>query len=269
VPKKRQILVNPVINEFVFDCLMTSTVESRKNLTDRYLRAARHSKTATAFANSSTFEEKVILLSKLGINFAWVFNVDEKKVREMMKDNRYEQQNVINHMIENKAIVVSDKQFMQYLGLLSSNVHSETWVMNREFLKVGLRMKQWKKEYYNTTHNETRTGRYASMDISKLLFYSSAVSDNMEGIVGITATAMQVLLYMYSKQKEFISLSEVKAVLTGIQRNFKISRSITQLKNAKYIEKSYLSDEPEYKVTALGADAVLRLQKRIFNAENF
>lgn len=269
MPRKRQLLVNPVLCQYVYDVLLTTTPHERLNLSGKYLKAAKHSKTALTFSVNSTYEEKAILLAKLGKPFFWGIGISRDEMKKLMDENTFGQKELTDRAIKDRFVAVADKQFIQFAGLLAASCHGETWMLNRQFLTVGYRMKEWKKEYANTTHTEMKESRQASKEIAKLQVLTLMLSEMVPEICGVTKPALDVLLWMFGREKEFIALRDLKTVFSGIHRNFKVVSSVTQLREANYIEKSYLSKEIEYKVTALGADAVMRFQKRVFNTENF
>lgn len=269
MPRKRQLLVNPVLCQYVYDVLLTTTPHERLNLSGKYLKAAKHSKTALTFAVNSTYEEKAILLAKLGKPFFWGVGIDREGLKKLMDENIFGQKELTDRAIKDRFVVVADKQFIQFAGLLAASCHGETWMLNRQFLTVGYRMKEWRKEYANTTHSEMKASRQASKDIAKLQVHTLMLSEMVPEICGITKPALDVLLWMFAREREFISLLNLKTVFSGIHRNFKVLSAVTQLRESLYIEKSMLSKDIEYRVTALGADAVMKFQKRVLNAENF
>ncbi len=269
MPRKKPLLINPVLNQYVYDCLLTATHHERLNLNGKYLRAAKNSKTARTFVANCTDEEKAILLSKLGKSFAWVINIDKKGVQQLMEENVFGQSEMVERAIKERFIAISDKQILQYINLMAANTHSETWMLNREFLALGFRVKEWRKQYNNTTVTEVKAASLITKDYCKNIIFTLLMGDKTEEISGVHRYSFLILVYMCSRQSEFISLSDIKLFFSKIHKNFKTVRGITQLLEVKYIEKSYLTKDVEYRVTGLGVDAIMRFQKRILNAENF
>src|ERR1700735_1039190 len=82
--KKSKVIPNVFLNAFTYDVLYKATVEQKRGLNGRYLKAAKNSTTATAFSNSADIEDRAILLSKLNIPFAWVFGkLEDKNLTEI------------------------------------------------------------------------------------------------------------------------------------------------------------------------------------------
>lgn len=267
---KRDVLLNPVISEFIYDCLMRTTVEQKKNLNGKFLKATRTSRTAKSFSVKSTMEEKAILLSKLGVPFSWNFNITKKKLNELFENRKdIKKSQLTDIMLKEKIIIITDKQVNQYLGLMAANCHSEIWLMNRDFLKAGHVLKDWRKEYFNATISHVRNSDRTAKDIAKLVVNSIAVTKLCESIFGIPEPAVSVLLYMFSKEADFITEQEMRVYFFNLYRGFKVTTAINKLLESKFIERGYLSNQKEFKVTAAGMEAALRFEKRMFSMDNF
>lgn len=270
MPKKRDILTNPCVSEFVYDTIVNSTIDQKKFLNGKFLRVGRTSRTAKAFSVSSGMEERALVLAKLGVPFAWVFNISEKKLKELYDDRHsFNQVKLADKMIEEKMFVITDKEFMQYAGLMASSCHSETWILNRDFLKVHYHLREWRRDYENATNKETKEGIAASKEIAKLITNSIIFSKYSDGTYGINEQEIAVLMYMYSKQKEFIELKQLKIHFNGIYRNFKLVRAINTLLKNQYVEKGVGQFEDNCRITGWGVDIVLKFQKRVFALENY
>lgn len=268
MPAKRDVLLNPVVSEYLYDCMVNATNEQKSNLKLKYLKAIKNSKTAKVFSAKSTMEEKAILLAKLGIRFSWVFNLSKQRLNELVK-GKEKPSKLADIMLSEKVMIVTDKQVLQYLNLMAANCHSEVYMMNRDFLKVGYTLTDWKKDHYNTNLQEVKDSFKATKDMCKLMVGAMINSKLSVTMFGIPETAFTILLFMYSKDKEFLTESEIKLQFNGIYRNFKIGKSTNELLRASYIEKSFLTSAKEYRVTSMGAEAVLRFEKKIFETQNF
>lgn len=270
MPAKRDVIVNPFVSEFVYDNIVNSTIEQRRFLNGKYMRIGRNSRAARGFSTKSTAEEKALMLAKLGVPFAWLFNIDEKKLKELFDDqHNFSPVRMTDKLLSEKMFVVTDKQFMQFAGLMASNCHSETYMINRDFLKANYRLKEWKKEYSNTSLSEAKDATPASKDIAKMVSNAIMFSKYTDGEYGINDAEVAVLMFMYSKQKEFIEMDEMRVHFNGIYRNFKLVRCLNTLVKAKYVEKGEGNWDGMYKTTGWGNDIALKFQKRMFALENY
>ena len=271
MPAKRQVILDPFVSEYVYSCIVNSTIEQRKMLNGKFLYATRTSKKAKTFSVKSTDEEKRILLAKLGVQFAWVFYIEKDKLDELLgTTGKVTNSQIAKIMIDQKVMVVSNRQVMSLLGLMSSNCHSETWMMNRDYLTMGYLAKQWRKQYEHPTNKEIKDGLVESREIAKLMVNTIMASKSTEGMFGVTETEMSVLLYMMSRQKEFVPEHEMKVYFRGLYREFRINVALKQLVLAQYISKNLTDPKvSEYNITGWGVDVAMKFQKRVFNLLNF
>lgn len=270
MPPKRDILQNPVLCEFVYDCLMKATLEDKKKLNGKFLRATRTSRMAKSFAMKSTQEEKAILLAKLGVQFSWDFNLTKKRLMELFEDRKtMTSTQLVDVMLKEKIVIVTDKQLIQYLGLMAANCHSELYLLNRDFLKVGYIAREFRKEYFNNTLSEVKTASLSAKWLARTMVNNIVTAKFCEAIFDIPETSLSVLLFMFSKDREFISESEIRVYFNGIYRGFKLGKSINDLLKLNFIEKSLLTKNKEYRVTTAGVEGCLRFEKRMFSMDHF
>lgn len=270
MPAKRDVIVNPFVSEFVYDNIVNSTLDQRRHLNGKFARVKRNSRSAKAFSVKATQEEKALVLAKLGVPFAWFFNIDLVKFKELF-ENRKEFTNaqLSDKMLKENWFVVTDKQFMTFAGLMASNSHSETYMINRDFLKVGYRLKQWRNQYSNTSSTEAKDALPMSKDIAKLMSNAIIYSKYTDGEFGINEPEIAVLLYIYSKNKEFLPLNDLKIQFNGVYRNFKLVKALNELMKAKYVEKGEAEWANQYRITGWGVDIALRFEKKVFSLENY
>lgn len=270
MPAKKQIILDPFVSEFVYYCIMNSTVEQRKQLNGKFLYATRTSKKAKTFSVKSTDEEKRILLSKLGIEFAWVFNIDKQKLDTLFETSGKKTLLELNKMmIEQRVMVVTDKQVMTFLGVMASNCHSESWLINREYMSFGYRVKEWRKEYEHPTNREIKESLMSMRDMAKVMLNTILAAKSIEDQFGVSETAMTVLLYLVSRQKEFVTEFEMKTYLRGLYREFRINVALKSLMLSRHIEKNVGATRPEYRITSIGINVAMNFQKKAITLLNF
>lgn len=268
MPTKKDVLIIPAVSEYLYDCLTRATYEQKKNLKLKYAKAVKNSKTAKTFAATSSWEDKAIVLSKLGIEFSFVFNLNKTRLMELYRDkNDLKPGELADYLLREKIMVVTDKQVLHFLNLLASNAHSEVWMMNRDFLKAGYNITDWKKEYFNTNLEEIKGGSRSARDVAKLMSATMLYAKFAPTLLGIQDVSVAVLLYIFSKDKEFIRESEIRLYFNGVYRNFKLGKSINDLLKTKFIEHGHLTKTKEYRITSYGTEAALRFQKKIFGVE--
>ncbi len=270
MPAKKQVILNPFVAEYVYAAIVNSTIEQRKQLNGKFLYATRTAKKAKAFSVNSTDEEKAILLSKLGIDFAWCFNLNKEKLDEMVKASGGQTlSQITKSMVDQKVMVVTSKQQMQFLGLMASNCHSESWLLNRDYLLFGYQAKQWRKVTDPPLNREMKESLVEVRQIAQLMLNTIMASKTIEGMFGINEPAMAVLLYFLSRQKEFVTEHEMKMYFRSLYRDFRIVVSLKMLITGKLIEKRMDVPKPEYRITGIGVSTAMNFQKKVFTLINF
>jgi hypothetical protein len=270
MPAKRDVIVNPFVSEFIYDVIINATLDQRRILNGKYAKVGRSKRKARAFSVTSTLEEKALMLAKLGVPFAWVFNLEKGKFQELkgsMKQMNTAQ--ISDKMLNEKYFVITDKQFLFFANLMASNSHSETWLMNRDFLNAAYRLSEWKQNYSNIKLSEAKDALPAAREMAKIMMNTIMFSSYADSTFDINEAETAILLYFLSKEKEFIAEDELKLFFNGIYRNFKLVRAINTLLKAKYIEKGEGEWAKQYRITGWGVDIALRFEKKVFSLENY
>ncbi len=270
MPARRDVITNPFISEFVYDKIVNATMEERRFLNGKFAKVRRNTKTARLFSVSSTLEEKALILSKLGVQFAWLFNIGKNEFKQLCKEaDGMTSVELTDKMLKENYFVVSDKQFMMFSHLMASNSHSETWMLNRQFLQAGQYLKEWKQEHGNANLSDVKDASPASKWMAKIMLNTIMFSKYSDGILEVNDIQIAVLLYFFSKEKEFITHEELRVSFNGIYRNFKLAKCLRVLLNAKYIEKGEGQWANQYRLTGWGVDIALRFEKKVFSLENY
>lgn len=270
MPAKRDVIVDPFVSEFIYDTIINATLDQRRFLNGKYQKVGRSKRKARAFSVTSTLEEKALMLAKLGVSFAWVFNMDKAKFKEISAEIKgMSNLQITDMMLREKMFVITDKQFLFFAGLMASNSHSETWMLNRDFLTASYRLNEWKQQYGNATLGASKDSTPASRDMAKVMLNTIIFSQYALGAFDVNDAEMAVLLYFLSKEKEFIGFDELKLSFNSVYKNFKLVKALKTLLNAKYIEQGQGEWAKQYRMTGWGVDIALRFEKKVFSLENY
>ncbi len=270
MPAKRDVIVNPFVSEFIYDAIVNATVEQRRFLNGKFLKVGRSMRKARSFSVNSTLEEKALMLTKLGIPFAWVFNVEKSKLKQLKEDaGEYTNVMLADKMLAEKYFVITDKQFMLFANQMASNCHSETWLLNRDFVQASYRLLEWRQTYGSLTLSTAKDTTVAAREMGKVMMNTIIFSKYAEGIFDINEAEIAVLLYFISKEREYITEVELKATFNGVYRHFKLIRAINTLVKSQYIEKGEGNKTKQFRITSWGIDTAMKFQKRVFSLENY
>lgn len=268
---RKDIITNPYLSEYVYDVAINLTNEQRKRLDFKHLKALKNSRTTKAFATSSTIEEKAIFLGKVGIEFGWYLNLTKQKLNDIYEKHSGEKMSLINTMLVDKLMVISNREMMQFLGLMASNCHSDLWMMNREFFNAGHRAAAFKKSFANPTNTAVKETVQFAKENAKFAMDSSMAFDFCVEDFGLTKNSMYILIYLFVKSSYHVEEEQIKNQFRGLTTVDKIGKAIFKLQETKNIEKSSDSSVRRRKfiITGIGRDTVLKFQKKIFNLSNF
>ena len=269
---RRDVVCNPVVNEYLYDNMIKSSYEQRRGFSGRYRRAFVNSKSARRFATKSTLEEKAIVLAKLGIPFAWAFNLSKQKLSKLFDEHGGGTANeVTKAMMEENILVVTARQIMEYLGLMASNANGETWMLNRDFFTAGYKIPEFRKILINPENNLVRESRECSKEVARLMYDTILCNALCDNDFGIPENSMLILLHFYTLSAHFIAEEELQIKFKPVFGLVKTGIAIKRLVEAKLIEKTGDSSvrRKKFFLTGLGSDTVLKFQKRIFNFSKF
>lgn len=269
MPKKKSNTINdPFLNQFVYDCLWLATKEQRQNLKGKEIRPLKSSKIARNFAANSNLEEKIALLSRLGISFFFGFGtMDNQVLTDLHK--KYKEDKLIpavKELIDRRVFVVTSKEVMMYMGLMASNVHSDSYVMNRNYLKMGYHINHWKKDEISPVDDAVNDSMTAAREISKIMIHSILLSNYGDEFGGLNEVGICILLFLFSKKGFDCPEIDIKNLIEPLYNPQKTTLSIKKCIDNKFIMKSLKNiKKPAYRITDLGVQAAMKFQARVLN----
>jgi hypothetical protein len=141
MPKRNLAFFDPKHNQWLFDVLVNLTMEQKSKLNTRELRELRSKSTIKKFVATGNLEKKLILLTKLGVEWNILFYVPNKFSTDIIKQ-AYRQYAIkasadtVEKMVKSKTFVLSSRDVAISLAMMNMNCHSDIWLPNIEFLKV-------------------------------------------------------------------------------------------------------------------------------------
>jgi hypothetical protein len=268
MPKKSKIVSNPFLNAFTYDVAYGLTPEQKRNLNGRYLKYVRNDKTATTFANTADIEERAIFFAKIGMPFAWVFgDLNNDALTEIYHTYKKQgQAKALDKTAEQKVFVVTNREIMRLLGLMASNVHTETYMLNRDFHKAGYHTQNWKKEIV-VPHNEAvKEGLHSSRELARILTTTLLSVKDIPAFAGITDCSMAILLFLFSKDSADTLEIDIRAKIQPSFMPSKVTLGLRKLVECQYLERSFRDTKKiAYSITAIGISVAMRFQKRLFD----
>lgn len=265
---------NPALNEFIWTLLFNITSEQKKKLSTPFLRILKSPVKSKFFAEYSTLDEKVRLLSELGFDNALVFFEDKANSSKSLKPllEKYEQQrnaSASNDIAQLKCFVSSDKQVKWLLGLMADSIHHKSFFLNLEYNRVSHHLKSWKPfRVSDSTRQLSETIDSADL-ISRTFLNAINVADYADGLLGIRSLDLRILLLLYEVRHTFIEKERIWDYFGGYSTKQRITTSIKRLFFAKHISKHIEVKHPRYSITASGIEIVSNYMQRVLKENNF
>lgn len=263
-------LGDPLLNEFMYDCIVSSSEEQRAKLPEHLRKTLLTKVKIKSFVDNASLERKIEMLSRLGINCALFFSPKELKIKEQLNETRtaVEQKtrkNQLKHMVRSKVFVTTSREIMALLGVMAQNCHSETYMLNREYARLATAIAKLYK--YNPQGSrdieEVRSIQQDYNLVLKLVLYTLNTQQFVEGFTGYLTVDLRILFYLYMRKNEFVHLSAIADYFKGITSASLASAALNRLRRSNHIER--FPGRYEYCIAPKGITVVSAYISRLMN----
>lgn len=265
---------NPALAEFIYDALYNLTVEQKKKLSKPFLYTAKSEIRSKNFAEYSTLDEKVRLLSELGYENAIVFFQDKLNSVNKLKVilEKYEKDNVASaskDIAALKVFVSSDKQVKWLLGLMADTISHKSYFLNMEFNRVGHHIKGWKPKIDTPGSREIiETIENADLVVKTILNANVSMSF-VDSLTGVNSFQMKILLYLYPFRHTYISKNKIWDYFAGDFTKQKTTSCLKRLFLNNLVSKHADLDNLKYTITTAGIECVNIYVQRILKLNDY
>lgn len=265
MPSKRILINSPTINELVFDKLYNMNEQQRLKFTPKELRAFKSSKKARVFVERSTLDEKLLILAKLGIGWAFELFGGASFTPASDRYKKYEEMTklqMVDEAVNENFVVLTDRVAMNYLSVMSDLTHSDVYLLNLDFHKVGSAIMGWKKIWEPDTKSLQESIENAAI-INRLILNSLLEAKKMRGSSDVADIEFVLLLFLYDNRKEYVPREMIINRFAGLYKKTIITTAIKRMvdKNHSFRNPVY-SNIHEYQITSLGISAIMDFHKR-------
>lgn len=263
----RKVLINdPIVNELAFDALFhLSQPEQRGKLTNKELRATKTAKKARHFAGQMTLDEKLVLFAKTRIGYTleihaidWKRKEWYEKVKAMTKGQQVAEASKI------KLVVVNDRIVVNNLNMMANLTHSDTYLLNMDFHRVGYFVNTWKDAVPDPDKLHEALD-YAKM-INKLALVQNMAMKAIRGLSDIGDLDLNILMYLYDAGAKYISRGTIDNYFGGIYKKTLITASMKRLIEKSLVERDPTVRAPQYQITSFGTTAVMEFHTKNLQA---
>lgn len=261
-----RILVNsPILNEVVFDYLFGMTTAQKHKFAPKELRAIKTPKKARMWAQKCTIDEKLLMLAKLGVEFSFIIHAGKfglKEIKERFeKYNNMSKAQFVQEMTDERFVVLNDRVLIDYLNVMANLTHSETYLLNLDFHKVGPNIHNWKK-YDRPDVDSLQDSIYWGKLINRFSLYTAIEMKRIKGVSEIADLDIVLLMYLYDFKGRYVPRATIESYLAGIYKKTLIGSAIKRQFEKLFIERNPVGSKVEYQITGLGASTVMDFHRK-------
>lgn len=253
-----KILINDqIINELAFDVLFHLSQPDKKSLlSPGELRATRTAKKAIHYANQMSIDEKLILFAKIGISYSLVIHNKGWKLKDWIKKTKdLTNAQKMTEAAKIKLVVVSNKDIINNLSVMANLTHSDTFLLNMDFHRVGHFVNAWKDRKPN--EGSLQDSLEDSKIINKLALVTSLAIKAIRGNTEIGDLDINILMFLYDNRKNYVTREVIDGFLGSQYRKQIITAAVQRLVEKELIERNPTITKPEYQITGTGIRSVM------------
>lgn len=265
---------NPALNEFIFSIMYSLTWEQKKKLSKPFLYIAKSEVRTKNFAEFSTLDEKVRLLSELGFENALVFFQDKLNSVNALKVilEKYEKEKIASAAKDIAAIKVfvsSDKQVKWLLGLMSDTISHRSYFLNLEFNRAGYHIKGWKPKRDTIASRQLNETIESADLVANTILNSCVALSFVDGLIGVNSYQIKVLLYLYNYRHTYIEKQRIWDYFAGDFTKQKCTSTMKRLFLNNHVTKHADLSNLRYSISTSGIDCVNMFIQRVLKQNNF
>lgn len=279
MPKRLYKINDPDFSQFLFEAMSRVPKKILAELDDKELRIFRNQKTMRRFADNDGWEEKILLLARIGISFTMTFAPLESRLDELMEkvqdDNldKSDRLSLIKAMAEDQIFVISSKDILLSSHMMAQNSHHQVYVLSYPYLEVSQKLADLKsiQDPFNMKYKGVQQG---FDDMAAILLATLRAEDAIKVGAGVTTGEMKVLLALYGKRTGYMHSDELASAMGESMRSFTAFKTYNALVRSNHIihlknKTSTAGRSSHYMITEKGINAVSYYIKYILKKTDF
>lgn len=267
MPKDKPQIVDTILNEFVYTALYRADYQSKRELPPKYSKIILDEQAARNFADKSTRDEKEIVLALLGYEFYYVVHRSGKPFNQI-KDflPLMGSKSVVSKIAAEEGFyVISDREIVSILGLMSGTTHNPFFYLDTELIRQGYNIRKWKKKYANAKELSHRDADESAKMVCKNIYGAMMLSQTCKLSLGLSPAGLSILLYFYAFGILEATPEKLKEILVGRFSPTEITYAIKELVLGHFISKLL----GKYSITGSGVKKVNTAFHDIIHATSF
>lgn len=261
------------MTEFMYDLIYSADRGQRERVGRRYSKIFKNQRTAKAFCQNSSIEEKEYVMAMLGIKSFHIFadeSITPKELSKILKLYKNgESGEALKQIVEKKIYIYSDKQFIDMLSKMADTEQHPQYSFNVELRKTGYHIKKWSRHINTKVHKQ-------SVEITEYLDEISSLADNfmnschcIESRYSMKVNDMHILSGLYKFRHKHVPMSFLWDKYGGIMSKPEVSQAMRRLRNSSLVDISSITGEIQYIITGLGIETLNRFLTHVITQPNF
>jgi len=255
--RKKTLIGDKVIDELAFDTLFQLSQPDKLHLlSPSELRAAKSAKPARHYASQMSLDEKMRLFAKIGISFSLVIHNSDWKLKKFFE--KYKELTKGQQLAEaskTRLVVCNDRVIVNFLNMMASLTHSDTYLLNMDFHRVGHFVNTW-KEAIPDSNNLAEALEYAKM-INKMALVQNMAMKTVKGITDLGDLDLNILMHLYDAGAKYVTRLTLDIFFGGLYKKTLITAAVKRLSEKSLIDRNPTVRLPEYQITSFGITAVM------------
>lgn len=209
--------------EYVYFSMKTASLNTRAKLSDPDLAHFKTPASMKKFALKESMENRLDMLTKLGKSFTVLLYADPIDVQYLDRgfgsklEYEYMVEAIRDELKKGNHFVFGSRQIVQVAQVGASFASGSNYILDLDFHKVA----EWADPgRYDRTDVDESQALQAYTDMSSMVSIMSAILANAEGLSGMSALQMRILMVFFQNRNKYITPDPVRKSIGGVD-NFK------------------------------------------------
>lgn len=272
---ERYYFINdPIFGEFVFNCMVTASIEDRMGLDPQELHYFKTEHNMRRFADRESTEKRLLLLARIGIQFCIICAPKTVKVDNYLDEvfTQYQyvekRQAITESMAKNKVFVMSSNDVLVGAHMAAQNSHSQVYILNYSYVKLHDKIRDFQMNGGKSVKDDESSARDAFTLMARITMALFNCQDVLEGLCGVNVNSIKVLIILYERQNTFTSAVTISHLMGDSVRSKGVNQIAYDLEMGGYIarEPGYSKGKTKnfnYMIISRGIDTVMTFFKYI------
>ncbi len=168
----------------------------------------------------------------------------------------------VEEMANEKFVVLTDRILVGFLNIMGNFSHSDSYMLNLDYHKVGYFVNNWKKYDRPDVETVQESLEYAKV-INRLSLNMAVEMKSVKGATEIGDLDLILLMYLQDNRGKYISRETIMNTFGMLYRKMVIGAAIKRLFDKVFIERNPMfTQRVEYQITGLGSLTIMEFHTK-------